>query len=355
MRDIRSLTGLRACAALLVVFYHLREVKDGLFYDFGAFDAVVRHGYLGVDLFFVLSGFIIYHVYRDSFADQVLAPAWLEFLKYRVARMYPVHLLTLTLMLGLYGVAVRLFHQVPNNVAFYTPFSLLNNLLMTHSWLPGVGAPNTPAWSISAEWFAYLLFPPVCFVFNRAPRLWSAVLVPACLAVAQLYAHEHPLLRIAPEFLLGMVLCDINRRWRLGERLGAEAGLLAGGGFLASTYVLPHEVLSIQVLLFGLLIVALSEPRDLAGRFLAMPGVTYLGEISYSIYMIHWFVWSTLKHGVPRLLPMVDTFSLPFILLSAALILAASALVYHAIEVPGRRALRVVSTTSLLRPARRQA
>jgi len=96
-----------------------------------------------------------------------------------------------------------------------------------------------------------------------------------------------------------------------------------------------------------------SVARDLAG--LALPGVAYLGEISHGVYMIHGFVWSALKHGVPQLLPTIDSLSLPFILLSVALILAASAFVCHAVEVPGRRVLRAVSTACLPRPARRQA
>jgi peptidoglycan/LPS O-acetylase OafA/YrhL len=170
-RDIPALTGLRGVAALWVVAYHLREASanggTGLF-DFGPADALIAHGYLGVDLFFVLSGFIIRHVYGCWFAEQVRPQDCVRFLRYRIARLYPVHIVTLVLMLVLYG-AARAVGTHPHNLNSYSIFSLLNNLTLTHAWWGAIGSPNTPARSISA-----LLFPLGCWLLSRRPQVFPA-------------------------------------------------------------------------------------------------------------------------------------------------------------------------------------
>lgn len=91
--QIDALTGIRAIAALWVVGFHFGLFPLG---SLGLDDAlpVLRYGYLGVDLFFVLSGFIIYHVHQRD-AGSLSIGSVLHFYGLRLARMYPVHLLTL--------------------------------------------------------------------------------------------------------------------------------------------------------------------------------------------------------------------------------------------------------------------
>jgi peptidoglycan/LPS O-acetylase OafA/YrhL len=335
-QEIRSLTGLRAVAALWVVAYHLRQgANGGIFFGFGPLDPLISCGYVGVDLFFVLSGFVIQHVYREQFATRLELWAWIGFLRHRVARLYPIHLVTLGLMIGLHFTAVLVFDRHLDGAPI-TPLVLLNNLTLTHEWWFGLGTPNTPAWSISAEWAAYLLFPLLCFGLGHASRLWMLVLVPMSLAlVATPTESVTGLVRIAPEFVLGMVLYETTYRWRWGHR---GLGMTALGAFVGTIYL--HGPGWLQVLWLAVLIGALSSTGDWLGRALARPWPLYLGEISYCIYMVHWFLWKGMKGGAAIILPGVKEASVGFVTTAVALILLAAAILHHTVEVPGRRAIR---------------
>jgi len=96
-KDLKSLAGLRAVAALLVVLFHFTDGGRAIHNYFGI-NFLIDAGYLGVDIFFVLSGFIIYHVYREQFEERLSKRAWADFLRNRLARIYPVHMVTLGLM-----------------------------------------------------------------------------------------------------------------------------------------------------------------------------------------------------------------------------------------------------------------
>ena len=97
VEHLPSLTPLRGIAALWVVVFHFcwrfPNAQPG---DYG----VVREGYLAVDMFFVLSGFVISHVYKESFAKECTARRYSDFLKARIARIYPLHLVMLMVFLA---------------------------------------------------------------------------------------------------------------------------------------------------------------------------------------------------------------------------------------------------------------
>lgn len=339
---IRALTGLRAMAALWVVFYHLREKRPGQFLDWGPLDPVIANGHLGVDLFFVLSGYILAHVYRETFTNSFGIEEWASFLRNRLARIYPVHLATLAIMLGVYAVGFYALGVVPNNSGHYSAESLAHNLLLTHAWFPGVGAPNTPAWSISAEWFGYLLFPLLCAVTLRTTLGVQLAIAGLSMLAAQWLWGLHELTRFTAAFLFGIALCGIAKRLeapgaiaRVTRRWAASATVLGIGLAVTLWGDAPAGLLTG---LFGLLIVALSAPEDIFARLLSGPVAVYLGEISYSIYMVHWPVWSVARHGLPRL--GLDPGAVWVQSAVVAVILIAAALLYHIVEVPGRRLLR---------------
>jgi peptidoglycan/LPS O-acetylase OafA/YrhL len=93
-----SLTPLRGIAALWVVVFHYCWHLPALHVD--RYTGAVYKGYLAVDLFFMLSGFVISHVYRRVFARQLTGQGYLDFLKARVARIYPLHLTVLLLFVA---------------------------------------------------------------------------------------------------------------------------------------------------------------------------------------------------------------------------------------------------------------
>jgi peptidoglycan/LPS O-acetylase OafA/YrhL len=160
---LSNLTPLRGIAALLTVIYHV-----DLFVGNGG-DALIRlkdsmalsRMYLMVDFFFILSGFIMCHVYGKWFADSVNSTTFKKFTIARFARVYPLHLVTLLFTIVLFYISAQL--GIPKNPVLQienTGYSVLTNLLLLHSmnfhhWFSWVHA----SWSISTEWWAYMIFP----------------------------------------------------------------------------------------------------------------------------------------------------------------------------------------------------
>src|SRR5262245_54893056 len=183
---VPALTGIRALAALLVLGMHTEQnVPAGL-------DSLLpffARGYLGVDFFFVLSGFIITHVYFSSLASPSRSAVQI-FLWHRFIRLYPVHITVLAGLVAIVSVA-RAAGFTLNNPQEWQWNNLLWQLTLLHAW--GVTASpgwNAPSWSISAEWFAYLLFPLLAPALMRVRERGIALLiaVAALAATALLFA-----------------------------------------------------------------------------------------------------------------------------------------------------------------------
>lgn len=218
---IQPLTGLRFLAAAWVLLYHYADTLVGLVPSLGMIRPVAAAGYVGVDLFFVLSGFIISHVYLHQPGIASWSGAR-RYLLLRLARFYPVHLLTLLIIAGL----LTLERGTPQNwvpqEGVYTPVTFVRNLLLAHGWGNSF-AWNGPAWSISAEWFAYLVFPLATVVLLRlSPGMLgfgAALSVPAGLALMAVlvpgFLHLEsgpPILRIAGAFAAGCFIYRLYER-----------------------------------------------------------------------------------------------------------------------------------------------
>jgi len=150
--ELPALTGLRGIAALWVFLYHTRLLTQEIHH--GALDGlsmISAAGYLGVDLFFVLSGFVIAYHYADLELHRSLRNFG-DYLWKRVARIYPAHVAALILF------AVSLVvYRTEGDLSF---LALLRSLTLTQAWeLAGSSSWNPVAWSVSCEFAAYLLFP----------------------------------------------------------------------------------------------------------------------------------------------------------------------------------------------------
>jgi peptidoglycan/LPS O-acetylase OafA/YrhL len=341
--DLRPLTALRFMAALWVVFYTFWPNLD-----VGFLPNLAAKGYLGVELFFVLSGFILSHVYLHAFAEKRFS--YRGFLWARIARVYPLHLFTLlgVMALGLGAVAVGM--SIDDSVLSWK--TLPAHLLMLHAWgLAGEAGWNHPSWSISAEWFAYLAFP--LFALAAWPlrkRPWVATAGAAVFLMGLYAAFERlagfPLteatfrwgaLRIVPCFAYGCALYLVYRRAPL-----PRAGLLALSAavvMVGSASVLAWD--AVTVLAAGLLILALASiPHDHAGWLGSRPAV-YLGEISYSVYMVC-APWQILAVNLAARATGADDKRLHVLVWLGIILglIAAAAATYHLIERPARQALR---------------
>jgi peptidoglycan/LPS O-acetylase OafA/YrhL len=300
---IHALTGIRAIAATWVVVAHFRAQLYGLLPATRHINWWIDNGYLGVEVFFVLSGFIISYNYADRLRSG--ASSYRDFLVNRFARLYPVHLVTV-LAVGALVVAAAVARVPLNSADRYTPLSLLGNLLMLQA-APGVPAWDAPAWSISAEALAYVSFPLTAWLLSRLTRPRVAVFAAAAWLVAgtgammamrmvttETTAPGMALLRIATEFVAGAMLW---KAWNTaGQPQGPRWDVLAGGAFAATVVglaLLPKwEALPLVLTpLIAIFVIACAGARGPVGWLLSTRPMIFGGKISYSLYMTHFIVF----------------------------------------------------------------
>jgi peptidoglycan/LPS O-acetylase OafA/YrhL len=335
--NLSALTGVRALAAFWVVALHFTRFDDR-FYDVGVANELVRAGGLGVTVFFVLSGFIMTHVYRSKFRSNLSLLSWGEFLQNRIARLYPVHVVSALTMFA-FAIVGWHFGFTPHKASF-TPSSVCANITLTQVWFPGVGAMNGVSWSISAEWFAYLLFPIVYFLLWKSGDDWPWIVAPLALVACHL-AHTHSALaQISAEFPLGMAAYELQVRKRRSG-FGKSAGIVIILLYLIALYYISYAYYAVGTSLASVLLFsALVDPTDIFGKLLSTRVLVYLGEISYSIYMWHMVVWVFLRRGLGVVLQVHVVPRLWLIGLGLMLTLVVSSLSYHFVEEPGREAIR---------------
>jgi peptidoglycan/LPS O-acetylase OafA/YrhL len=306
MSLIAPLTSIRSVLALWVVLFHFHS--SGLLANnwLAVANPIWQQGYLGVDGFFILSGFIMMHVHERDFSGANFlhtgqaAPAWRGALRYwalRVARVFPLHYAMLLIYLGIF-ILYALLHKTLPLPERYQLIDFAYNVLNIHAW--GVCSTinwNSPAWSISAEWAAYLAFPFLVPLFQvvRSPWLWAGLaftglglfLTSTGLQLSELTINGG-VVRIACEFTLGMAL---HRWWghRQATPAMATLGLATGVGLLCGGAWLGNQVVGYMlapVAMAVLLVTLASLPTNWAKHF-GHPTLLYLGEISYATYLVH--------------------------------------------------------------------
>ena len=277
---MKALTPLRGLAALAVLALHA-----GLSF----------RGYLGVDLFFLLSGFVMTHAYGAMAAS---AGAWFEFLKARLARIYPVHLLVLILLLP----------ELGTSPAFSTGGLVSSLLLLQSPWHSMCW--NFSAWSISAEWHAYLVFPALAVGLRTKPAGVLLRILAGCLLVVGITSWlDHSgnitnspvvLLRCLPEFIAGMALYRLRALGRLPAWIQSDAAFAAAvAALLGLEIVKAPEGFSVCAL--AILLLCAARDGSAFARALGWPPLRWLGEISYSLYMVQMAVVVALARFWPHL------------------------------------------------------
>ncbi|MGD9965869.1 MAG: acyltransferase family protein [Hyphomonadaceae bacterium] len=362
-QDLKPLTSLRFIAAFWVLLYHF---KDHLGLQMGQF-GLVADGYLGVDLFFTLSGFILAHVYLTSLEGGRFGYG--GFLKNRIARVYPMHLAALAAMIVLFAGATAMGAGVGSPDAFKWS-DLPAHLLMVHAWgtTQAVGW-NFPSWSISAEWAAYLLFPLVAGLVLKTKR-WSGAfaLLALALCVASFWAlsNLHQVLgwvgrdfsqmtaqigalRILPSFLLGVALYAFGREHAAPKSWAWPIVAVSAGWVIAVTTLGWWEGLvwfGLAGLLYGLAETSRhGVDAPMSGRVFV-----FLGAASYALYMIHLPIDIVWFHALER---MGVTENSDLALRVGAMVgvfvacIAASAAAYLLIEEPARKWIRKLEVPRL--------
>ena len=174
-----GLTGLRGIAAITVFIAHGRfyEMVPSLrplliFFEWHS---------LAVDLFFMLSGFVLVHVYSARF-DSGVDRFWGPYFMARIARVVPLYLATLAACLGIFGAGSLVLGKWPSHVTWDV---VATNLALLQNW-PGLFhiSLNIPSWSLSVEVFCYILVMPVALLMHRLLRRSATILVLIALLLA---------------------------------------------------------------------------------------------------------------------------------------------------------------------------
>lgn len=294
-RAIPALTSIRFFAALIVLLFHYGA---GFLARMGMPQPVVQffqNGYLGVSLFFVLSGFIITYAHQG---DAISRPFFGDFYVARIARVYPVYVLSLLIMLPVLA----------------TPLSLLDVisvLTMVQSWAPVLSAHGytwvMQAWTLSIEAFFYILFPFIWLGLCRLRRVTNIALMVTSAAAMVLFGLPSvvpgtvslpflpddtglwlPLFRM-PEFIYGMTLCRLLMDYpALSRKIGGwgtETALVVAMAIVLMTATDVHTK-SLFTVLAGVLILVVFDGVGIVTRLLSTRPLLLLGGASYAMYLL---------------------------------------------------------------------
>src|ERR1700722_1540769 len=342
--DIRSLTGVRGVAAVIIVVYHFGKFR----LDPGSSITVwaVPHGYLPVDMFFMLSGFVIGYVYKDAFSEAPLRN-YKTFLIKRFARLYPAYIV----IAAFYALKIALGLTGEETFARFNGFDIIGNLLMLVGWglhiYPLIGV----SWAASAEFGSYIATPVLMkYTLQKGIAWWTA-----CVALSLLGIY---LISISGEGSSGPL--DVVQDSSLLPLLRAIAGFTLGlatlryGPYLDRLSAIVQDVL-VVVTLASMVAVADVTTDDLPIYLLFIPFIAILsrdgrvakllfrnklvyplGLISYSIYLIHPF-FLTFAERSSRHFGSTLTAYVLCVLSSFAAIWLLSYLSYRFVEIPGRQ------------------
>ena len=292
-----ALDAWRGICAVLVAMFHLQTYSH--VYDV----SLIRHSYLFVDFFFVLSGFVITASYRQ----RLLAGfSFWKFMLLRFGRLYPLHFFILAAL-----VAVELVRYQFNGLLgggaeakFVGPHSvkaILTNLLLIQSFdIHKMLTWNLPAWSISVEFYTYFVFGAALLFLRR----WIYAFVAVVFVVAPFLLfnlvgnidtdYDYGIIRCVYGFFIGFAVFDLYQ-FVIGKeikRISFTAGTLMEVCCLC--FVLwfvclygsgPATLFAPSI--FGLAVLIFSLEAGCMSQLLRIAPFLLLGRISYSIYMVH--------------------------------------------------------------------
>jgi len=353
-RTLPALTGVRFLAAFYVVLFHGLPWLRERYVLPAALQTFLGNGYLAVNLFFILSGFILAYTYDGQIAGKSNR---LRFWEARFARIYPVYFLSLVLAFWF-----------ERGLSFGTRAAVI---LMVQAWNPRTpkltGAWNYPAWTLSVEAFFYLCFPFLLpWMSRKSGRVlfWMmGLLLIICVVVhtpiqglgdldrSSLLTNivPLPLLRI-PEFLLGMVIgLKLLRNEATGQNVGSPSRVYIAvlGALLILSLPLGVWV-SLVTVPFAVLVYELAIGGSVLAKSLSARFMVLLGSASYAVYLLQFPVrsWTRVIFShFPEKLAHLGTPLTPLILVLFSI------LVFKLWEEPCRRALRSWFSEGKLRAA----
>ena len=354
-QDFVALTTLRAIGALCVVEHHAWH------FVFPAWPSswIIWGFQLWPDYFFILSGFILTHVYGKTLRAGSFEQIYNYFV-HRIARVYPLHWVVLLTLVGLEMLRWLSAHFAGADTAGHffvdgtSPKYIVTNLLLIQAWgIQHMNSWNMPAWSVSAEFACYIAFPLMLrYDLTTKPSRAALLMLIACsgLCWIQLTRHTFDVTydlgtpRAFFSFSIGCLLYQY-RASLLDVLSFATPTLLQAGAIAAVLACYAVNAPGIAYIpLWALLIVAMTHETAPIARALSWPPLVALGDRSYSLYMTHVIVlWTMLmiKAAAPAGYQAFLALS-PLVILTVVLgaTIALSLLTYRWVEKPGRSWIR---------------
>ncbi len=300
MLRFHSLDGWRGVAALLVSLYHLNFFNHLHDWDF------LRNSYLFVDFFFVLSGFVITHAYKDKLKNTI---DFKKFISRRLSRLLPLHLFVLALfilfeLLKLFIAQFGMWTSadLPFTGA-YTIQSIFSNLFLIHSL--GIHdhlSWNYPSWSISVEFYTYIIFAVVGLIGYKSRKLLR--LQYSLLIVLSFYiiyintdhlndaTYHYGIFRCIIGFFLGSIcyrffLLNKNKVIPYATVIEIFSIIVI---YFFTAYFGKEKLSIIAPIIFTFTVYIFAFEQGLLSKLLKVKPIQNLGKWSYSIYMIHAFI-----------------------------------------------------------------
>lgn len=368
VRQVHALTGIRIVASLWVVLFHLRgNIAAEFPAVYSVFAPIITHGDYGVDLFFIVSGYVITLNYGRKLGVRIERGATVKFWWARLSRVWPAYFVTLLFAAVWHGMFLTFQLNDPVAPRDFSVWSFIRQATLIVQWTePGFDRLtwNGAAWSVSVEAFAYLLFPAIALLLFRLARVLPArglamisvvTVMPVVLfslSLGSLYAPWMWLIRILCEFLAGGLLFYALEK--VQYRLSAQriANWVAPGiiiAFIAGAYALAatgHErwgvfVVPALLVFVGALVVARRGlVTVLSTRWFVVGGMA-----SYSVYLVHmplievfWALQGRFEYIAPGTVG-----SKIVLILLPVLVTAIGFLLWKRFEEPARRAMRLMS------------
>ena len=366
---LSNLTPLRGIAALIVLLFHFDLFWGGPFAgtlfptDVTMF---VKKGYLLVDFFFVLSGFIMCHVYGRLFASSVTRLDFGQFTKARFARIYPLHLFTLAWAVLLFAaITYTSFPLDEREKSVFNLWAIPSHIVLLQAMgiYPGY-TWNGPSWTISVEWWMYMVFPFLYGPVSRLSNVGRVAMLAGLLGLYGVLVYElntfpqypwhHSLnvppfmggafMRCALSFSVGMVFYGLFRQqWGRGWLANGYAILSFAGIMLLSMHLGWSDLITVGT--FPFIILSAGYGSANLNKFLITKPMQRLGDLSFSIYLTNEILFDSgrvVRHALGLSLK-PEGLSTPVIWLWClgwiGLVLLVSELTYRFIELPARKAL----------------
>lgn len=358
-QEIKPLTGIRGIAALWVVIYHYNGIVN---YGKDNYTGkLLSNGYCAVDIFFLLSAFVMCLAYSGEFKKQISIQSYITFIKKRFARIYPAYFFWTFMFL-----AFEFFRFSSFNYKKVVINLLLVQNLFNHSAIAPV------FWSLSSEWILYILFPFLYYFLQKTENSYIKIFL-ILISIIGIYSlpsldnfvidNSIGLLAIHPtgsiesiiginsiarcffSYVIGINLFlliignnSISFPWMRLSKYSAIMGIL-----IISCFGRSPETYSLILVCSIILISALYLDKEKEDSFFASKFVYFLGQISYSVYLCHIFIMLFASFLVEKYFPLQFENALGGYLIvfgSLVVLIPISYLSYKFIEIKGGSLLK---------------